>query len=95
MRRGVVSVPDPRLRRRTVKTLPEELAVRGAQVLSSFQERIELALSGSAYEVARSPRGVVSRIWPPGFTSSRSLRKKAPCSPRGTCSITSEEMTTS
>ena len=28
MRRGVVSVPDPRLRRRTVKTLPEEL--RGA-----------------------------------------------------------------
>ncbi len=37
MRRGVVSVPDPRLRRRTVKTLPEELRVRGVQVLSSFR----------------------------------------------------------
>ncbi len=62
MRRGVVSVPDPRLRRRTVKTLPEELAVRGVQVLSSFQERIGLALSGGNVEVARSPRGVVSTL---------------------------------
>ena len=62
MRRGVVSVPDPRLRRRTVKTLPDELRVRGVQVLSSFRERLGLALSGSAYEVARSPRGVVSAL---------------------------------
>ena len=62
MRRGVVSVPDPRLRRRTVKTLPEELRVRGVQVLSSFRERIGLALSGGAPEVARSPRGVVSAL---------------------------------
>jgi len=62
MRRGVVSVPDPRLRRRTVKTLPDELRVRGVQVLSSFRERIGLALSGSAFEVARSPRGVVSAL---------------------------------
>jgi hypothetical protein len=62
MRRGVVSVPDPRLRRRTVKTLPEELRVRGAQVLSSYRERIGLALSGSTYAVARSPRGVVSAL---------------------------------
>lgn len=62
MRRGVVSVPDPRLRRRTVKTLPEELRVRGVQVLSSFRERIGLALSGGGYEVARSPRGIVSTL---------------------------------
>ncbi|HEX7941296.1 MAG TPA: hypothetical protein VF488_05800, partial [Gemmatimonadaceae bacterium] len=58
----MVSVPDPRLRRRTVKTLPDELRVRGVQVLSSFRERIGLALSGDAYEVARSPRGVVSTL---------------------------------
>ena len=50
MRRGVVSVPDPRLRRRTVKTLPEELRVRGVQVLSSFRERIGLALSERSLE---------------------------------------------
>ena len=62
MRRGVVSVPDPRLRRRTVKTLPDELRVRGVQVLSSFRERIGLAISGGGYEVARSPRGVVSTL---------------------------------
>jgi len=62
MRRGVVSVPDPRLRRRTVKTLPEELRVRGVQVLSSFRERIGLALSGGGYEVARAPRGIVSTM---------------------------------
>ncbi|MBW8770498.1 MAG: hypothetical protein JF589_12130 [Gemmatimonadetes bacterium] len=55
-------MPDPRLRRRTVKTLPDELRVRGVQVLSSFRERIGLALSTSAYEVARSPRGVVSAL---------------------------------
>src|SRR5205085_5228427 len=62
MRRGMVSVPDARLRRRTVTTLPEELRVRGVQVLSSFRERIGLALSGGMPRAARTPRGVVRAL---------------------------------
>jgi hypothetical protein len=49
---------DPRLRRRTVTTLPDELRVRGAQALRSFRERVGLALGDGSMEVPRTPRGV-------------------------------------
>jgi hypothetical protein len=55
-------VPEPHLRRRTVKTLPDELRVRGVQVLSSFRERLGLALSGGTDGVAGTPRGVVRAL---------------------------------
>lgn len=59
MRRGARLPEDPTQRRRSVATLPAELRVRGAQVLSSFRERVGLALSQHASSVPRSPRGLV------------------------------------
>jgi heparinase II/III-like protein len=59
MKRGVVILPDPRVPRRTVTTLPHELRVRGVQVLRSFHERVGLALSGGSGDVHRAPRDVV------------------------------------
>ena len=66
MRRGTVMLDDPRLRRRTVTTLPDELRVRGAQALRSFRERVGLALGDGAMDVPRTPRDVVRtlRHWP-------------------------------
>jgi hypothetical protein len=58
MRRGVRLPEDPAQRRRSVSTLPAELKVRGAQVLSSFRERVGLALGGGARQLSRTPRGV-------------------------------------
>ena len=58
MRRGVRLPEDPAQRRRSVSTLPAELRVRGAQVLSSFRERVGLALGNGADQVSRIPRGV-------------------------------------
>ena len=57
MRRGV-RLEDPTQQRRTVTTLPAELRVRGAQVLSSFRERVGIALGNGAGRTAGSPRGV-------------------------------------
>ena len=57
-----MAVPEPHLRRRTVKTLPDELRVRGVQVLSSFRERLGLAMSGGSDGVAGTPRGVVRAL---------------------------------
>jgi hypothetical protein len=50
-------LPDPRLRTRTVATLPDELRVRGAQALHSFRERIGLAI-GDGAAGAGIPRAV-------------------------------------
>ncbi|MFL5620527.1 MAG: alginate lyase family protein [Gemmatimonadaceae bacterium] len=68
MRRGV-RLEDPTQRRRTVTALPAELRVRGAQVLSSFRERMGIALGNGAettrsmpHGVSRELRGDVSRI---------------------------------
>ena len=58
MRRGVRLPEDPAQRRRSVSTLPAELRVRGAQVLSTFRERVGLALGNGADRVSHSPRGV-------------------------------------
>jgi hypothetical protein len=57
MRRGV-RLPEDSQRRRSVSTLPAELRVRGAQVLSSFRERVGLALGNGADQLSRTPRGV-------------------------------------
>jgi len=68
MRRGV-RLEDPTQRRRTVTTLPDELRVRGAQVLSSFRERVGIALgngagptTGSVHGVSRDLRGDSARV---------------------------------
>ena len=58
MRRGVRLPDDPTQRRRTVSTLPAELRVRGAQALSTFRERVGLALRHGSGDVARMPRGL-------------------------------------
>ena len=58
MRRGVRLPEDPALRRRGVATLPAELRVRGAQVLSSFRERVGLALGNGTGPMSPTPRGV-------------------------------------
>ena len=58
MRRGVRLPEDPAHRRRSVSTLPAELKVRGAQVLSTFRERVGLALGNGAAQPSRTPRGV-------------------------------------
>ena len=58
MRRGVRLPEDPTQRRRSVSTLPAELRVRGAQVLSTFRERVGLALGNGAERVAHTPHGI-------------------------------------
>jgi len=58
MRRGVRLPDDPTQRGRTVSTLPAELRVRGAQVLSTFRERVGLALGKGTGHAARTPRGL-------------------------------------
>jgi uncharacterized heparinase superfamily protein len=61
MRRGV-RLDDPTQKRRTVATLPDELRVRGVQVLSSFRERVGIAL-GNGVDVAPSaPHGVTREL---------------------------------
>jgi Heparinase II/III-like protein/Heparinase II/III N-terminus len=57
MRRGV-RLEDPTQQRRTVTTLPAELRVRGAQVLSSFRERVGIALGNGVATAASTPHGV-------------------------------------
>ena len=58
MRRGVRLPEDPTQRRRSVSTLPAELRVRGAQVLSTFRERVGLALGNGAERTSHTPRGI-------------------------------------
>jgi hypothetical protein len=58
MRRGVRLPEDPAHRRRRVSTLPAELRVRGAQVLSAFRERVGIALANGAAQPSPTPRGV-------------------------------------
>ena len=62
MRRGVRLSEDPAERRRTVTTLPDELRVRGAQVLSSFREQIGIALGNGAGATAGTPRAVAREL---------------------------------
>ena len=62
MRRGVRLSDDPAERRRTVTTLPAELRVRGAQVLSSFREQIGLALGNGAGASAETPHQVTRAL---------------------------------
>jgi hypothetical protein len=57
MRRGV-RLEDPTHRRRTMTTLPDELRVRGAQVLSSLRERVGIALGNGAATAPSMPHGV-------------------------------------
>jgi hypothetical protein len=61
MRRGV-RLDDPTQRRRTVTALPDELRVRGAQVLSSLRERVGLALGNGAGAMPASPDGVAREL---------------------------------
>ena len=58
MRRGVRLPEDPAHQRRSVSTLPAELKVRGTQALSTFRERVGLALASGAAQPSRTPRGV-------------------------------------
>jgi hypothetical protein len=53
---------DPAQGRRTVSSLPAELKVRGAQVLSTFRERVELALRNGSNRAARTPRGLTNEL---------------------------------
>jgi hypothetical protein len=62
MRRGVRLPEEPAHRRRRVSTLPAELKVRGAQVLSTFRERVGLALGNGGDRVPRTPRGVTREL---------------------------------
>ena len=62
MRRGVRVSDDPAERRRTVTTLPAELRVRGAQVLSSFREQVGLALGNGEDATAGTPRQVTREL---------------------------------
>ena len=61
MRRGV-RLEDPTQGRRTVTALPAELRVRGAQVLSSFRERVGLALGNGAGATPTLPHGVTREL---------------------------------
>ena len=62
MRRGVRLPEDPAHRRRRVTTLPAELRVRGAQVLSAFRERVGIALGNGAAQPSPTPRGVARAL---------------------------------
>jgi len=53
---------DPTQHRRTVSTLPAELRVRGAQALSTFRERVGLALSNGPRATRRTPRGLTREL---------------------------------
>jgi hypothetical protein len=61
MRRGV-RLEDPTHRRRTVTALPDELRVRGAQVLSTLRERVGLALGNGAQAAPNMPHGVTREL---------------------------------
>ena len=61
MRRGV-RLEDPAHRRRTVTALPDELRVRGAQVLSSLRERVGIALGNGAATAPSMPHGVTREL---------------------------------
>ena len=58
MRRGV-RLEDPAHGRRTVTALPDEIRVRGAQVLSSLRERVGIALGNGAATAPSMPHGVI------------------------------------
>jgi hypothetical protein len=60
VRRGVRLPDDATQRRRRVAMLPAELRVRGAQVLSSFRERVGLALRQET--VGGTPRGLTREL---------------------------------
>ncbi|HKH91050.1 MAG TPA: alginate lyase family protein [Gemmatimonadaceae bacterium] len=62
MRRGVRLPEDPAQHRRTVSTLPAELRVRGAQALSTFRERVGLALGSGSRTAVHTPRGLTREL---------------------------------
>ena len=62
MRRGVRLPEDPTQHRRTVSRLPAELRVRGAQALSTFRERVGLALGNQSGAAVRTPRDLTREL---------------------------------